>query len=199
MHRTLRLTMTLALAACYVVGRLVLLSLPNVSFSYLVVFIAGVAFGPRMGASVGFVGRIASDLVVSGLNPVLLPMAFVDLVIGLCSGLLGRAVNVGQRGPIAGLWTRSILVNVGLWLTVAYSVLADTLTWVFYNFLLPQAPNAAKQALWGTLVVSGLVFSVPAIVFNMVLFATAAPPILRNLHEAGLLQEPRPVPAPVAA
>lgn len=189
MNRGLRLTIVLALTACYVVGRLILLAWPGVSLSYLVLFVAAIGFGPRIGAGVGLLGRVTSDLLVSGLNPILVPMALVDVTLALLLGLQRRGVNLGQRGPARGLHVRATLLFAALAFTVAYSVLADTFTWLFYNALLPDAPDAARQALWGTLVLMGLVFNVPAVLFNMVLIPSAVPPVLRNLYEAGLLPE----------
>jgi uncharacterized membrane protein len=190
MHRSLRLTIVLSLAACYVVGRLLMLAYPGISFSYLVLFVAAFGFGPRMGATVGLVGRMTSDLIISGLHQVFIPMALVDLTIGFGLGLVGLGVDAGQRGSRQRLRVFAILLFSALVVTVAYSVLADTYTWLYFNFLVAEAPDATQNAVWATVVLMGLVFNVPAVLFNMVLIPSTLPAILRNLYEAGLLPEP---------
>lgn len=191
----LRLTLTVTFAAFAVVGRLALLGVPGVSLSFLVVFLAGVAYGVRVGMGVGLLSRLASDLLISGLNPVFAPMALVELLLGLLAGLLGHLFDFGQRGAAPGLMTRALLVQCGLFFTLAFSVAADTLTWAFYAALLPTVPEAASQTLWGTLVLRGILFNVPSVAFNAILFPAAVPPILRSLRANGLLVEREAGPA----
>lgn len=185
----LRLPVIVTLASLAVVGRLALLSMPGVSLSFLVVFVAGVAFGARVGASVGVLGRLASDLLLSGLDPIFLPMAIVEGSLGIVAGLLGHVFDFGQRADARGLLPRALLASLGLLFTLAFSVLADTFTWLFYNWILPSVDDAARAALWGTLVLRGLVFNLPSAIFNAALFSAAVPPILMGLRANGLLTD----------
>lgn len=174
-----------ALAALAIAGRLALISVPGVTLSYFVLFIAGVAYGPLVGLLVGLVERVGSDLMISQLNPVLLPMAPIDALLGLLAGLAGRAVNFGQREREPYAYAALLAGTVGWLMVVVFSVAADTTTWLFYR-LLPGSGGAA-EAVWGVYVLRGLVFNVPAMVFNALLFATTAYPVLRALRSSGLL------------
>jgi len=184
----------LGLAGLAVVGRLSLIAIPNVSLSYLVVFLAGAAYGVRVGASVGLVSRVAVDLMISGLNPILVPMAFVEASMGFFAGLLHRRTNLGQQRPASGFHTRVLLLAIAIVYTLLYSVLADTADWLFFSVFLPNAPSVARTALWATLVLKGLIFMVPAVFFNAAVFPAVVPPILNALRNAGLLPEPASAP-----
>ena len=189
----LRLTIILALSALSIVGRLAVVWLPNVSLSYLALAVAGLAYGVRTGAAVGFLGRLGSDILISGLNPILVPMTIVETMFGAAFGIIGTTFDATTFLSRATWWTRLILFDLGIVVTLAYSVAADSATWVYYNLLLTDAPDAARGTLWTTLVVMGLVFSVIPAILNGVLFAAGLPPIFRGLEASALLQE-RPLP-----
>lgn len=179
-----------ALAALAVVGRLTLLSVPNVSFSFFIVFIAGAAYGPRVGALVGLLSRLAGDLLLSGLHPIFLAMVPVEAFLGFFSGLLGLTFNFGQRAREPYLHAAILAGTTGWLFTALFSVAADTATWILFRLLAPGLPGAASEALWTGLVLSGLLFNVPSMVFNAVVFALATYPVLRALR-AGDLVPPR--------
>lgn len=185
--RITRTVVVLGLAALAIVGRMLLLPLPGISFSFLVVFLAGVAFGVRTGATVGFLGRLGSDLLISGLNPILVPMALVEATLGALAGLLGRHFNLGQWGPVSPWTARSNLFSFGVFYPVAFSVLSDTYTWFFYHALAPGLPDAHPGLAWATLVLNGLVFNVPAVAFNAALFPIVVPKLLRTMRRTGLV------------
>jgi uncharacterized membrane protein len=191
-----RITTILALASLAVVGRLALVALPGISLSYLVVLVAGLAYGVRIGASVGLLSRLTTDLILTGLNPIFLPMALVEAIMGALAGLLGRIVNLGQRGPAPLYLSRVVLGAVGVLYTLTYSVLTDTLDVLFHAMLLRQAPAVVLLSLWVTRIASGILFNVPTLLVNVALFAAAVPPILHALRSAGLLPEPEPDPDP---
>lgn len=197
-----RLAIVVALAGLAVVGRLSLIAIPNVSLSYLVVFVSGVAYGVRTGAAVGVLSRVTADLIISGLNPVFIPLAAVEGLLGALAGLVHRTVNVGQLGPTKGLFPRAFLLAAAILYTVAFSVLADTADWLFLNLFLPNAPETARGALLGTVLVRGIAFTVPAVLVNAAIFPSVIPPLLDAVRNAGLLAEHDPAPdasaAPVA-
>lgn len=195
--RVTRTVVVLGLAALAIGGRMLLLPLPGISFSFLVVFLAGIAFGVRTGATVGFLGRFASDLLISGLNPILVPMALVEATLGALSGLLGRHFSLGQWGPVSPWAARSNLFSFGVFYPVAFSLLADTYTWLFYHAQAPGLPDAHPGLAWATLVLNGLAFNVPAVAFNAALFPLAVPTLLRTLRRTGLVSGSPAPPAPV--
>lgn len=185
----LRLAIILSLAGLSIAGRLAFVWIPNVSLSFLVLAVAGLAYGMRTGAAVGFLGRLGSDLLISGVNPVLLPMTFVETLFGLGFGIMGRFVDVPRSFARVTWWTRIILFDVGVAVTIAYSIVSDSVSWVFYNWILSDAPDAARGTLWTTLVLLGLAFNVVPALVHGVLFAAALPPIFRGLEASSLLRE----------
>jgi energy-coupling factor transporter transmembrane protein EcfT len=176
-----------ALAALAVAGRLLLISLPGISLGFFVLFIAGAAYGPRVGATVGVLSRVTTDLILSGLNPVLLPMALVEAILGLVAGLLGRLVNLGQREREPWAYAGFVAGTAGWAFTAAFSLLADTANWLVARWLLPNLDPGAAEAAWLVFAARGLVFNLPSMAFNAVLFAVAAYPTLRALHHSGAL------------
>lgn len=185
------------LAALAVAGRMVLLNLPNISFSFFIVFISGVAYGRRVGALVGLTSRIASDLLISGLHPVLLAMAPVEALLGWGAGWIGRAANLGQRDREPILSAGLLAGTVGWAYTLAWSVAADTANWLLFSLAWSNLPGGAGHVVWLSLVAAGLAFNIPAALFNAALFATSTYPLLRALRAADLI--PRTRPAPVRA
>lgn len=194
----LRLAIILGLATLSIVGRLAFVWLPNVSLSLLVLAVAGVAYGARVGSAVGFLGRLGSDLLISGLNPIVFPMVLVETAIGFVIGIMGHRFDLQRVFMRANWWTRLVLFDAGLFLTFGYSVASDSVTWVFYNLILHDAPDAATGQLWTTLVIMGLVFNIVPAILHGILFAASLPPILRGLDAASLLPEPKPSPPPAA-
>lgn len=187
----------LGLAVLAIAGRMVLLGLPGISLSFVVVFIAGVAFGVRAGAAVGFLGRLGSDLLISGFNPILFPMALVDASLGALAGLVGRHFGLGRAGRDSPWADRSNLFCFGVLYPVAFSVLADTYTWLFYHGVAPGLPDAHLGVAWAALVLSGLAFNLPAVAFNAAVFPLAVPTLLRALRWTGLVAEGPPPSAPL--
>lgn len=185
----MRLAVILSLASLSIVGRLALVWIPNVSLSYLALAVAGLCYGVRVGAAVGLLGRLGSDLLLSGLNPVLLPMTLVETGFGALFGGIGHAVDVPRVLSRASWWNRLILFDLGIGVTLGYSVASDSVTWVFYNWILADAPDAARGTLWVTLVLLGLAFNVLPSLVNGFLFAAALPPIFRGLAASSLLRE----------
>lgn len=192
-HRTsLRWAIVPALAALAIAGRLALVSLPNISLSFFVLFLAGVAYGPRVGALVGLLSRLGSDLVLTGLNPVFLAMAPVDAFLGALAGWIGLLVNFGQRAREPYLHAAILAGTLGWMYTFAFSIAADTSTWLLYSVFLPGLGGEASTVLWTTLVLAGIAFNVVPAIFNAVVFGTATYPVLRALRAADLIVPGRP-------
>ncbi|MHB8605510.1 MAG: hypothetical protein ACYDCK_09670 [Thermoplasmatota archaeon] len=181
---------TIALAALVAGSRFFLYGLPNVKLTYFVVFVAGLAFGPAVGALAGALGMVASDVMLSAFDPVLVVNSSAMAALGALGGLLRRAVDFGQRGEGAGAAGRSrardgrgfvavtLAALAGVLGTVVFSVLADTLDWALFAH--------AGRAAWEARVLSGLAFNAIPAAFNGVVFAIATAPTLRALRKAGL-------------
>jgi energy-coupling factor transporter transmembrane protein EcfT len=197
-RRAHRWAVVAALAALAVAGRLVLVAWPGVSLSFLVLFVAGVAYGPRVGLLVGLLERLSTDLLLSGLNPVFLTMAPVDAGLGALAGLAGRLLNFGQREGANASYAVALSAWAGAAMTLAFSVAADTINWLAVRSFLPGLDPGASTATWFAFVVRGLVFNVPSLVFNVALFAAAAYPTLLALRESGVLPLTRPARRPGA-
>lgn len=186
-RRAHRWAIVVALSALAIAGRLVLVSVPGVSLSFFVLFIAGVAYGPRVGCLVGLVERSATDLVLSGFNPILVPMAAVDAALGVAAGLVGRSLNLGQRDREPFGYAAVLAASCGWLMTATFSVAADTGTWLFFLLVSPAVSATGSHFLLGALVVQGLLFNGPSMIFNAALFGTATYPVLRALRASRIL------------
>lgn len=165
---------------------------PNVALTYFVVFAAGVAYGAAVGASVGLLAMVATNLLLTGLHPVLLVNSPAMALLGALGGWLSRFVDFGQRGE-GGALAAGVAALAGALATVLFSVAADLASWALF-----LAPSGASTATLRVLVLAGLAFNaVPALV-NVALFAGALAPTLRALRAAGLLPAP-PAQAPPEA
>lgn len=194
-RRAHRWALVAALAALAIAGRLALVAWPGVSLSFFVVFIAGVAFGPLVGCLVGLLERVSTDLLLSGLHPVFLVMAPVEALLGLLAGVAGRFVNFGQRGREPLPYAMALAAWAGAAMTLVFSLAADTTSWWVAKAFLPGLTAETLQVTWLVLVLKGLAFNVPSLIFNAALFATAAYPTLRGLRQSGLLPARGPTPA----
>lgn len=171
----MRLGLLIALTALAAAGRLLLLALPNVALTFLVVAVAGLAYGPRMGAAVGGLAMLATSAMLTGPTPAALPGAGAMAALGALAGLLGRA----NPGPLAaGL--------LGAGFQALFSVMADAGLWLLFG----------REASLALLVAAGLLFNAPAIAIQAALFAGALGPILRALRAAGLAPAPPGPPRP---
>lgn len=162
-----------AFAALAIAGRLLFLALPNIALTYLVVFLAGVLAGPRVGFLVGAVAMLASDLLLTGLLPMPLVNVPAMALLGLLGGLL-RHMDWGAAGPIGrvvNVWTAAL---VGAAATLLFSLATDLATWL----VLPEF-RAAPETLM-PLLAAGLAFNAVPAAVNALLFATAVPATVRS-------------------
>lgn len=174
----------IALAALAAALRIAFTWLPNLSPSFFVVFVAGVALGARAGGAIGALSMLVTNLFLSGLHPVLLVNTPAMALVGVLGGLLGRVVNLGQRAPASRPFVAALAGLIGVWCVVSFSVLADALSWaLFYRTSLASLEG---------LVLLGLAFNaIPAAAMGA-LFALATEPVLRSLRHAGLVRRARP-------
>lgn len=193
-----RLGVVCALAAVAVAGRLAFLWAPNCSPVYAVSFLAGVAFGWRTGASVAVLAMIASDLLISGPN--LLVMA----VNAPAMGLLGAAGALLPRRLFTEKGTRTLAAALagfmGIALTFGFSLVADAAD---YALRVGLGEGVWSLRAYLALAAAGLVFNVLPAILNGALFFGATGPTIRALGAAGLLQgrtrrAPRPSPLPAS-
>lgn len=178
------------LAALAIAGRLALVAWPGVSLSFLVLFMAGVAYGPRVGFLVGALERGATDLALSGLHPVLFIMVPIEALLGALAGLLGILVDLGQRGRPSAVYVAVVAGAAGAGMTLLFSLAADTAGWMVTRAFLPRLDPSAAQAAWAAFVARGLVFNIPSLAFNATLFSITIGPSLRALRNAGVLGRP---------
>lgn len=172
-----------ALTALTIAGRL-LVPVPGLKLSPFLLFLSGVAMGPRVGALVGFLSRAATDWAISGpMNPTWVVMAPLDAGLGAAAGLLGRYVDFGQRGTTRYRSAAIVAGATGSIYILVFSVVADTLNW----FLLPLLGVPVVAAAWKAYVLAGLAFNALPAYVNAAVFALATWPVLRALHAHGLL------------
>ncbi|MEA3166378.1 MAG: Cobalt transport protein [Thermoplasmata archaeon] len=171
-----------AVTAMAVAGRLALtVAVPNVSLAYVVVFVAGLVFGARVGAFAGFLGMAITNVLLTGFYLVPFANAPAMALVGVLGGLL-RRVDFSGRTP-ADRWAgRLLAASCGILATVLFSVAADVATWA----IVPEyrdTPGTLR-----TLVLAGLAFNLLAAAVNAVLFAAAVAPVSSAARSAGVLQ-----------
>jgi hypothetical protein len=166
-----------AVAALAIAGRMALLGLPNVAFTYVVVFAGGLLYGGRVGAAAGALAMAATDLLLSGLQPTGLANIPAMAMLGLAGGAL-RAIDWAAPGRSQAAASRILAGCIGFAATLAFSVVADATTWA----LVPEY-RATPGALTA-LVAAGLLFNVVPAVVNAVLFAVAVPAVWRGRADA---------------
>lgn len=169
-----------AVAALCAAGRMALLALPNVALTYVVAFLGGVLFGPRVAAAGAFVGMAITDLMLTGLYPPGFVNAPAMALVALAGAMVPRRAAIDPA--LAGA--------IGIVATFAFSVVADAFTWLL---LYADAPEALPP-----MVLAGLVFNVIPALVNGALFAASAGPTVRAFR-AWQARSPQGPGAPGAA
>ena len=167
-----------AVAALCAAGRMALLALPNVALTYVVAFLGGVLFGPRVAAAGAFLGMALTDFLLTGLY---LP-GFVNAPAMALLALLGGALRRVELDP-------ALAAAVGIFATFLFSAAADALTWLL---LYQDAPQ-----LLAPLVLAGLAFNVVPALVNGALFAAGVGPTVRAFR--AWQAQALPAPAPTGA
>jgi hypothetical protein len=171
-----------AVTAMAVAGRLATVALPNLSLAYVIVFVAGLLFGARLGAWAGLLGMAVSNLLITGLYLVPFANAPAMALVGAAGGLLRRADFSGPAG-------RAFAASCGILATLLFSVAADLAGWA-------AVPEFRERP--GSLPVfllNGLAFNVVPALANAVLFAAAVGPVAAAVRGSGGLGA---FPAPAA-
>ncbi|MBI4394460.1 MAG: energy-coupling factor transporter transmembrane protein EcfT [Euryarchaeota archaeon] len=183
-----RVGLVIAFASLAIAGRLLFLWIPNVALTYFVVFIAGVAYGTRVGFLSGLLAMAATDIALASGGAGILVNALPMALLGGVSGLLGR-VDFGQKGdsplPIAAV----LAAVLGFAFSIFFSVAADSLS--FGLAVVAGAPP--DMTVYMVVVGGGLLFNGPAAVANSALFVALSYPVLSTLRRAGLVR-PREAP-----
>lgn len=184
-----------ALAALAIVGRVAFVWAPNYALTYFVVFLAGVLEGKRAGAAVGLIAMTVTNLLFSGLHPVLIANGLGMALLGFMGGLVAPFVLRDPRDRLDKVLGVTLLVACGLFGTLLFSAVTDLASFVTAFVLTPEGSAIGMRAL-GPLIVMGLVFNLGPALLNAVLFATVTPSLLHALRRAGHV---RRATAPVAA
>lgn len=171
-------TPVVAVGALALAGRFALLAVPNLSVTYVVVFLGGVLFGARAGALAGLLGMLLSDLALTGLQPTPLVNAPAMALLGLLGGAL-RGLDWGALRRSQAWANRALAGAVGVAATLLFSVAADALTWA----LVPE--YRAQPGSLRLLVAAGLVFNLVPATANALLFAAATAPTARAWRAVG--------------
>lgn len=175
----------LAYSALAAAGRMALVAVPNVALSYVVVYLAGLLHGARVGLAVAAVSMLATDLLLTGL----LPLGFVNIPAMAIVALMGAAMrHVPARDDARA--TAVLAGGLGVLATFLFSVASDVATWL----ILPEyrsSPDSLRA-----LVAAGLAFNIVPAVVNGILFAVATGPVLRALQAAGFAMPPAGGPPP---
>ncbi len=185
-----RLARVSALAALAIAGRLAFLWLPNVALTYSVVFLAGVLEGALVGAAVGLLAMTVTNLMLSGLHPVLIANGSAMALLGLAGGLLRPWLLRAPRDRLDRMLQATMLVAAGFFGTLLFSVAVDSLDFVTSFVLTPEGARIGWAA-FGPRLLAGLVFNlVPALV-NAALFAVVVPAVIEALRRTGRLAPAR--------
>lgn len=171
-----RFAALVAVTALAVAGRMAFVALPNVSLTYVLVFLGGLLFGAWTGALAGLLSMALTDVMLTGLQPSPFANAPAMAVVGLLGALVGRLRVGREHAPAVAL----VAAACGAVATLLFSVLADLLTWL----VVPEF--RADPATLRPLVVAGLAFNAVSAAVNAVLFAAAVGPVARAAEAAGL-------------
>jgi uncharacterized membrane protein len=170
------------------------MAVPNVAFTYVVVFVGGILFGARVGAVAGLLAMGLSDLLLTGLQPTPFVNAPAMALLGLLGGAL-RGLDWASRRPSQAWANRLLGAAVGAGATMLFSFAADLLSWAVVPEYRTQ-PGTLR-----VLVAAGLAFNVVPAIANAVLFAVATGPTVRawraaqGIRPGGAPPTPAPPPA----
>lgn len=181
------ITLVAVLAALAIVGRIAFLWAPNYALTYFVVFFSGVLLGPLGGAAVGLIAMTGTNLLLSGLHPVLLANALAMAALGLIGGWSRRLFVQPPKDRIDRVLVPVIAGAIGLFGTFLFSVLGDLVGYFLQFVVTPEGSIIGSRALVPMLLL-GLVFNLGPALVNMVLFASATPALVAVLQRSGHLR-----------
>lgn len=176
-----------ALSALAIVGRVAFVWAPNYALTYFVVFLAGILDGKRAGAAVGLIAMTTTNLLFSGLHPVLLASGIAMALLGVLGGLVGPYLKQAPKDMIDRALRGTLLATCGIFGTLLFSVTSDLLGFVTMFVLTPEGQIIGERALV-PLVGMGLVFNLGPALMNAALFAFVTPALLVAMRQAGHLR-----------
>ncbi|MHB8587009.1 MAG: hypothetical protein ACYDDF_14360, partial [Thermoplasmatota archaeon] len=181
---------TIAIAALAAAARMSFLVVPNVSLVFVVAFLGGMLYGPRIACGATILAMAVTDFFLSGLYPLSFVNAPAMAAIALMGFLLRRFdfVGGGKAERVAGLLFAFVTGVVG---TLIFSVSADTFTWLLVGHGLGAA--------WIALVGAGLLFNAVPSILNGVLFAASVGPVLSAFRARREAPQDRPLKDPASA
>ena len=159
--------------AMAIAGRLAFIWWPNVMLSYMVVAVVAIAYRPMLGALVGALAMLLTDMLV-GFTPISLFTIPGLAIFGFACGILGRTAGLHHRG-----WGLNKIVMaslLGSCMVIAYSLFTDIGSTIFFiggggDFLIKYLAVAT----------AGLLFNLPMILVNGALFGFVLRPVLEAI------------------
>lgn len=186
-----RLVRIAAFAAMAIAGRVAFLWAPNLALTYYIVFLAGLLEGALAGAVVGLVAMTATNLMLSGIHPVLFANGPAMALLGLAGGLMRPWLLRMPVDRIDVVLRRTGLFALGLFGTFLFSVASDLVGYLMQYGVTPEGSTIGGRALVPYLM-AGLSFNLLPALLNAALFAFVTPGLVRALQRSGHLPDPRP-------
>jgi hypothetical protein len=173
-HPPLLLTRLAMFVALGLVAGLALSGVPNVELVTAICFIAGFMLGPVAGMIAGGL----TEALFAGFNPMgsSFGLVLVAQVIGMMlAGLAGSLAAVLVRGREKGLWYASVMVGLGIFVTLVFDLIT--------NLAFPLMAGFSVSELWVTLA-AGVPFALIHLVSNTLVFLIIVVPFVPRLERA---------------
>ena len=171
MTSTRQISIIAVMTAACVATNYLLISVPNIKFMDLIVFVSGLTFGATVGSAVG----VLTWLVYGTLNPYgfSLPILFAttisETIYGLAGGILGKLglLHVSDLGKTQMLTEGLKFAALGFLLTFIYDLITNVAS--AYSLGLPLIP----------ILVAGIPFALLHEASNAAFFFLGVSPLLR--------------------
>jgi hypothetical protein len=175
MMSTRQISIIAVMTAACVATNYLLISVPNIKFMDLIVFVSGLTFGATVGSAVG----VLTWLVYGTLNPygfsfpILFTTSLSETLYGLAGGILGGLGSpyIVDRGRTHMMTEGLKYATVGFLLTFAYDIITNVAS--AYTLGLPLIP----------VLVAGIPFSILHEVSNAAFFFLGVTPLLRLIKK----------------
>jgi hypothetical protein len=143
-----------------------------------------VLLGWRAGAAVAILAMTVTNLLLTGPSPVGIANTLGMTLFAVAGGLARRVVLEPSRGRLDAAFGTALLFAIGLFVTLLFSVAADTVGFAVAYLATPEGAAVGTRALPYVLLM-GLVFNLGPALLNALLFATATPAVIAALRSAG--------------
>ncbi len=181
-----------AIAALATAGRLAFVGLPNITLTYVVIFLGGLVYGARVGVTAAIISMATTDFLLTGLLPS--PFANVPaMALVALAGATLRHIDFGGTTPLDRITGLALAATAGFASTLLFSIGADTATWL----MIPELRGDPRA--WQIIVIQGLIFNVIPALVNAALFAAAVGPVshaMQTLHQSKNHANHNPNPTP---